>query len=328
MEKNQFKILFMDDEIFANDDNPSILAANRLEQAGFSVTRTDKMSVVLDNYYKEYHHIYILDVDMARVADIIDGNGTSVGQKLRQLSILSQVIIYSARGGIDDWFAAANFHFQAYFHKLEDKVEKLISFIEALFTDSQRPSKPYTYFTEKDYDPITVLYYRENKGISIEQSKSLIQQIEPDSKIISVSNLDEIIPLMNQHCLRMIVILHKMFTNREATYSNLTEILKQQPKPNCVIGLFADNDGDRDTIIRLINLHPFRLVNLSSTNSLQNLEAAVQDALHWYGESEIFELPEPDSIIRYPITAEELNNIIDDRSFTIDYPDEFKEENE
>ena len=119
MKKKDFKILFLDDEIFSDEEpyNPAIIARHELEDAGYNVDVTDKMSIVIESFYQKYYHLYILDIDMGKVSDSFDGNGTAVGEILKRMSSISNIVIYSARGKLNDWLKAANLHFNYYLHK-------------------------------------------------------------------------------------------------------------------------------------------------------------------------------------------------------------------
>ncbi len=103
----------MDDEIFSDDMNPSIQAAQRLKEDGHWVDVTDRMSEVLAGIQKKYYDVYVLDIDMSYVKDDIENErGSSIGRVLRQCSSLTNIVVFSARGEIPDWFTQLTITFK------------------------------------------------------------------------------------------------------------------------------------------------------------------------------------------------------------------------
>lgn len=312
----ELKILFMDDEIYKEESNPAIKGSKALKELGYIVKETDKMSEVLDSYYKEYHDIYVLDIDMSGVEDI-DGNGTKIGEVLRRLNSISKIVMFSARGTIDDWFAAANYHFQAYVHKRDHGVEKLIQKIgEAKDLDQS------VNFSLEQYEPgnKVLLYYRENPNLGLDKVSKVIKAQIKNPEITQTESLDDTLKILENLNPALIVFVHDMFTNDKETFETLEKILSVQPQPNAI---FLLNGTDRaiGSILEIVNLRPFRLLNTNKPNIEEQFSQSIQDALTWYGKQEIFEFPNKEAeegLVRYPLTPEEIDLIKDDHILDTD----------
>ena len=98
MEKKDFKILFLDDEIFENYDNPATMAKEEIEDAGYSIDVTNKMSEVINAYHKKYYHLYLLDIDMGKdetnisYQDILK-NASVITTQAMPLGLIQKIVV-------------------------------------------------------------------------------------------------------------------------------------------------------------------------------------------------------------------------------------------
>jgi len=303
------KIMFLDDEIFLKDNNPAIQAADLLEENGYLVERTDKMSNVINSFYKDYYDLYILDIDMGKVEDdMIDENGTTVGRILRQLSTRSKIIIFSARGDVNHWFISANYHFDGYVYKSENQENE--SGINALLNMVNKVidiKDDVISFEHKERDKLIYYYYTENNYIREEELIDFIDNMEYSVKKFEyVSDISDALK-DKKDTPETVLVIGNEFDNDEDVKFAFSELFSFQNTPQVVLALSAD-DRDRDLIIHLINQKPFRLFNLKS-NIKENLEEAIKLASIWYGKNEIFELPDDNEIIRFPLSDEDIAEI-------------------
>ncbi len=305
MDKNEFNILFLDDEIF-NPDEPAFMAAQSLEELGYAVHRTDHMSEVLSLSRRHYFHLYLLDIDMGKVQDEFDGNGATVGEVLRRLSSLRNVIVYSARGTVKDWFTAANYHFYAYVHK--DKrggggEEQLISVVNKLFESQEQISHSIPAPSVRSHSN-AVLLYRESCQISLDFIKSKL-----DKDLVVVDSLDLIPDKCREHDPCLVVILipspPKDLRGRKFFKDHITAAFSVQPTPNVIVCTGAAKEDEKQ-ILKIINASPFRMLDLNSPVFEKEFDKAVEEALLWYGENEIFNFPDQDQVPYVPMTAEDI----------------------
>lgn len=312
MEKKEFKILFLDDEIFSNEDpdNPAIIAWEELKENGYNIEVTDKMSEVLDAYYKDYYHLYILDIDMGKVDDIFEGNGATVGEFLRRMSSISNVVVYSARGKVSDWLTAANFHFNEYVHKEQGELG-LLAAVDRVFEQSAQKEIKIPSFNRVEHDNFALAYY--------EDCLISKQFIEKNIDNLKFQELNEIVDSLQTQKPNLVLIMFPKMPEMiyiEEFEKKIKQITQSQPLPNVVICVNASTEDRR--ILKLVNARPFRILNLESATFQAEFKDAVDKALFWYGEEEIFDFPESTNIVRKPMTAKEIEAL---------KPDEWKYDN-
>ena len=158
MDKSEFKILLMDDEVGEDIKNPPTIALTKLKEEGFTVKETKNMSDVIEWSRKEYFDLYILDIDMSNIDDEYKTkgldedlnednkrNGSTVAEVLRRISSLKNIVMFSAQGKPKDWLKAANFHFQHYVHKNSEVegsgiegsgIEELLEVVNEIFENN------------------------------------------------------------------------------------------------------------------------------------------------------------------------------------------------
>jgi CheY-like chemotaxis protein len=308
MNKENFRILFLDDEIYAEKSggaiNPAIIAQKALLAEGYSVDVTDKMSDVIDSYYKKYYHLYLLDIDMGKVADTFDGNGAVVGETLRRLSSISNVIVYSARGKVNDWILAANYHFYAYVHK-DWKESKLLEVVNKLFQEVQENAPSLPDFPDKENSGKSLVYY-ETCQIPLETINSKLNDV------ILCATLDEMIEKTDAEKPNLMLIALPKFpgiTKIEAFLEKIKTLAMRQPSPNLIIAIEASKQDE--VLLKLVNLHPFRLLNINSPAIETELTEAIEKALFWYNDQEVFDFPDASRVARKPITPDEIASMRD-----------------
>ena len=316
MGKKDFKILFLDDEIYAEDENPAIIAQEELEAAGYDVEVTDKMSDVIDAYYKQYHHLYLLDIDMGKVEDVFEGNGATVGEILRRLSSISNVVVYSARGQVKDWLKAANYHFYHYVHKKWGGEEELLSIVDDVFESVQTMPIQVPVLNKPEYSDSVVMYY-EDCQIDLKYFQDKF-----DTLIVadSLSSLTEMAKEKNPKLVLIVLPnVPENLSKRKTFEDQLPKVMEVQPMPNVIICIETSKQGKQ--LLKIVNSHPFRIVDIESVNFEIEFQEAAEKAIFWYGEEEIYELPDETQIIRKPMSEQEVADL---RKDTWEY-DEFEE---
>jgi DNA-binding response OmpR family regulator len=310
--------MFLDDEFFSEETNPAIEAANELENIGYEVKRTDKMSEVIDTFYKSYYDLYILDIDMGKVEDenMKDENGASVGKILRQLSTISKIIVFSARGDVNDWFISANYHFDGYVYKKEDEASQsgIKALIEMVNGKIGIEKKLEFSLKEKTRDKLVYYTVSDNDYIKDNEVNSLISNF--GHKTRKFEYIEDIIDELDKKTEKpeSIVIVKNELHYDEDYLEVFKKLFSFQPEPQ-VIFAFKVNSQDRDLVIRLINENPFKLLNIKNNIKVE-LENSIKDANIWYGRDEIFELPTDKEIVRFPLSDKEIDEITkDDRDF-------------
>lgn len=329
------RILIMDDEIYRADGNPSIRAEERLKEVGHLVETTDKMSDVLKSIKARYFDIYVLDVDMSFVEDVIDyknNSGTTIGKVLRERNSFYNIIIFSAKGRVSDWFSAANHHFQGYIYKAGDGkvggVDKLVTHIKEL------SSVKFDHILSMDqprYENKALIYYHPKtpvEKISLDNIKNILNEVLPKAEVDVCTKLSAVKDKINSNY-AVVLLFHAMFQDSSETLKNITEIFLQQPFPHIIVGVdssFGDKgeEANRNNILNLVNAHPFKMLDLHQPAAENELKQMIVSALQWYGKHEIFEYPnELQEYYGYPLTDDDLEAI----KGAEDYYDDFEDEN-
>lgn len=306
----KLRILMMDDEINSKNDNPATQALEKLKEDGHEVETTETMSKVLTSLKEKYFDVYVLDIDMSFVTDerITDATGSDIGKILKERDSMSKIVVFSARGGVQDWFTAANYHFDGYIYKGDNGVEKLSKQIEKI---SQEKSSVSLEFSRPKQENRVLLYYHEStpkEKIEIKTIKDLIEKYMPSAEIEECNNLKEMKKLAEKES-GLGLMFHSMFKDHSETIQTLEEIMKLQPEPHMIVGINGD-PSDRNAILNLVNLKPFRLIDLNQPNIPEKIENGIKDAVLWYGKDEIFEYPkEYFDLYGYPLSEEEFEAI-------------------
>ncbi|MDX9977261.1 MAG: response regulator [Candidatus Cloacimonadales bacterium] len=287
MEKRDFKILFLDDEINDKNSNVAELAFDTIKKAGYSIEAVSKMSDVIEAYYQKYYHLFILDIDMGEVKDSTKERGTVAGEFLKRLSSISNVIVFSGAGEFDDWLHVANYHFYSYIQKRHGG-EKLLEVIDKIFNDLQ--NKPFVLpsLERADHNDISYVYNEENM-----LDKQLLER--KFGKTHFVDSLETLLHETESSKPKLIVIVLKkpLCTFNNTKRLDLVEkISEHQTKAKIIFCIDNSFRTEVDSVIGIVNSRPFRLLNIDSATFESDLEEAAAKAALWYGEREIFDLPE------------------------------------
>jgi len=313
MEKKDFKILFLDDEIFDHigPPNPATIAKESIEDAGYTIDVTDKMSEVITAYNEKYYHLYLLDIDMGKVDDdIIKGNGASVGEFLSCMSSTSKIIIYSARGKVDDWIKAANYHFHYYVEKYPETgtgEEHLLSAIDKLFETVKYNPIKIPSLKKPDYSESVLIYY-DNCQISRDYFQKKFNQLLFSESIDLLTEM-----ALSENPKLILVALSRLPDNAidmKNLIDDLDKVMAIQPKPHVIICLGTANAGKK--LIEIVNMHPFRIIDTESPQFDNNFNEAVKNAILWYNENEIFEFQKDHKLFSMPMTQQEFESMNED----------------
>lgn len=334
MEK--LRIIIMDDEIYANDGNASIQAEEELKALGHIVDTTDKMSDVLSGIKNKYYDVYILDVDMSFVDDEIKGaNGATIGRVMRERNSFYNIIVFSARGEVHDWFTAANYHFQGYIFKGNDGVKNLVEHISNISVDKKIDIS----FKKPENDNSVLIYYNPktpSEKLSLDNIKNIINKTIPNSKVFVFNKLIDLKTKLSSSRPALVLMFHSMFLDSETTYMHLKDILIKQPFPNIIVGVDSSfgagsEESNRGPILKIVNLHPFKFLDINMSNVEEELKRMIKNAIDWYGKIEIFDYPDDfNDYYGKPLDEDDLNAIrgADDYFDLLDFDeDEYNNDN-
>lgn len=305
MNRDAFRILFMDDEV--NVTGQAQLAYETLKEAGYQINKCERMSPVLDSYYQEHYHLYILDIDMQKVEDVIGGTGMTVGEILKRLNSMSEVLIFSALGQVDDWFEAANYHFRGYVYKGEGAA-RLLERVDSIREEYDiKPS-----FSLKDDErgnDQALIYWGQQDRVQRDQVTALVEEkgLEP----VYYDKLNEVLEAFKTTSYALILFFSSKLSGRLATMNKIRELIDQEPKPHVIVSVEGEEE-DRESILSIVNMRPFRFFNLYWGNYIERLDEGIDAALTWYGREEVYAFPEHERLVHTPISEEEMEEILEE----------------
>ncbi|WP_027340242.1 response regulator [Halonatronum saccharophilum] len=313
MKREDFKILFMDDEI--DITGQAKLGYQNLIDSGYQVDKSDKISEVIDGFDDNFYHLYILDIDMQKVDDVIKGTGMTVGETLKRLSSISEILIFSALGNVEDWFEAANYGFRGYVHKQEG-IERLLEKIDE-FRQNYQLDDTFSLRIDKPKEDKALLYYK--GGDKVLEKDRIVDLLKTKGikEVDKVSKLSKALEKVKKEDYKIILFFADTFPNRGRVYEPLMEVAKLSPSPHIIIGVYGD-ERSRNDIIPLVNLRPFRLLNLGWANLMTRLEEGVEDALTWYGRREILDLPEKEGAISKGLDSRDFKGLIEESGILLE----------
>jgi CheY-like chemotaxis protein len=285
MTPQEVSVLFMDDEI--HDTQATIVrdAVAALRQQGYDVTAVEKMSDAMDEFYRKFYKVFILDIDMSHVDDVLSQageRGTRVAEDYRALDNGTAVIMFSAMGLVDDWVRVVNRHIFGYVHKGDERaIDRLVDLVAtAAASDTRGLDLP----TPRRSGQVLVC----NAGASRFDEPALAQQVQAAGDFTPVfCTLGEMAERLTQDDFAAALLLADRFETRPAVLAKVDAVCAHQATPNVVIGC-QGSDQARASILHLINARPFRLVNLLAGDAATALSEAVRDAAYWYGGNECF----------------------------------------
>lgn len=316
MSKRSLSILFMDDEL--SDNAPAHLAdaVKELRTLGHEVTEAMTLQDALDRFQSSIYDLFIMDLDMHKViaADAFqkkeDGTqlhardayrGSDLAQVYKSLDNGCVIVVYSGAGTSQDLLTLANYHAFGYVAKGDRGVDNLLKMVkqarDAVSHDLRLPSP-------REGGKILVV---ETKGTPYDRAqwKSIVGDLA-DIEFVSIQDAPERMSTENYNA---VVVAEKQFTAHHVPY--LQKLAAFQPRPHLVLASdIAEGESAKGVLIDLVNLRPFKLVNLGSVNAQEVLSASLQQAFHWYDGWETFEasikyIYEAEKYVDYTALAEE-----------------------
>lgn len=283
MESDNISVLLMDDEPASIIIRETV---NRLEAEGFRVELVETMESALESYYRKYHDVFVLDIDMSHRADGREGNGIKVLKKFISIHNRTRVIMFSGAGDVPEWFDAANAHCFAYVDKGEsDSIDRLIALIRSAAHKSEKsPFAP-----RKKVCPQRVLLYGNDENLRNAGSSAIKETLGELWRIEEFDSLKETSKTLagNDSDAGIVVLLRSEFSTRSGTRELLKNILGFGPNPNIIIGCRGESQN-QPSILFLANLHPHRMINLNKADWDETFKEALKTAHRWYGRQEIF----------------------------------------
>ena len=289
MNTETVSVLLMDDE-----PSSAIIqaAVQRLEEEGFEVTPVETMSDAIQSYYDTFYQVFILDIDMDDHKD----DGVNVLKSFISLHNQTQVIMFSGAGTVPDWFEAANAHCFGYIHKNENnKLDNLVAMIKNSLKEEPAPPK-----RKPSKLPERILAFCENQNYADNVEQAVRQTLGDQWETVFTASLEETAQKLQSEDYGIGIILQEVFKLRAKEKELLREILTQSPRPQMLVGCLGQ-DELQHSILFIANLHPFRMINTKHEDWPQHLESALQKAVTWYGQREIFPAA-PDALKRMHIT--------------------------
>jgi len=278
------KVLFMDDEIHDPEVATVNEAINELRKSGCVVTVADKISDTINAFENEYYDVFVLDIDMHKIADAFqDKRGTIVADIFKSQDNDCSVIMYSAAGTVEDLYVAANCHVYGYVYKNEDNaVEKLVKMVkEAALNSNNSLVLPRPRKAGKILIAETGMDF-----FSAETLKEIVCQTGDFETVFC--NFNEMPDRLHRDEYAAGVVLTKKISTRPGNIKLMDSILSVQPLPNIIVGYPGTNNRD-PAIFHIVNSRPFRFINMMLDNLDRTLTKAIKQAVLWYGGNETFQ---------------------------------------
>ena len=282
MSENQIRILLMDDEIETSDVVK--YAIDALRDAGMTVDLADRMSEVLSGFRERCYDGYVLDVDMSQIHDEYAGDGTEIGLWLRSMDYDARVVVFSARGGPANWFAAANAHLYGYVHKNDDRA--IDHLVDAVQSAVRSPTTPI--MTQPQAPPRRVLVgvngpvHLAGHGVGALAAKAL-----PGWEIVEMDDLEQVSSVLvrNPTVWGLCILAADEFEADPDILDAITEICALASQPHTVVMCRGDTSAQA-SILRIVNARPFRLLDSLNACILDTFNDAVDAAVRHYGQFE------------------------------------------
>lgn len=283
-------VLLMDDEIASADIVR--LAIEALEQDGCEVSPVARMSEAMDAFYDRFYKVFVLDIDMSQLADIQDGDGTDVARFLQALDRDTRVIVFSARGDVHHWFAAANAHVYGYVFKNEENpVEHLVQVVREA---AQAPIAPPALPRPKEPPQKALLVLQDpTTSLSAGTLRECAQEALPDWGIHLIHSLKEAAEVFQEDpsIWGLVGAFSDRFSTRPSTLKALATLCQSEQTPHVVLGCNGET-GHMTSILEMVNMRPFRLLNLHHEELPRLLTETLRKAAYLYGHREILHAPD------------------------------------
>jgi len=282
MTEKPIQVLFMDDEPSSEIVQ---VAVAWMEDEGFAVDLVESMGQAIESYYDKFYDVFVLDIDMSHIPEEEEGDGVGVLKRFISLHNQTRVIMFSGAGTTPHWFAAANAHCWAYVHKNEkNSVKKLVDLIRAAAGEPARPlARP------EGTCPKKVLVYCEEDAHQDAIEAAVKNRLGSDWDIETAEEIDQVDRLLKEGGEYGLVLLFQpVFELYPDEKGGLRSILSRSPAPQAIVGC-AGKDEHQHSILFLANHHPFRMINIADDNWPAHLEDALESAVVWHGQREIFQ---------------------------------------
>jgi len=284
MEETIPRVLLMDDEVETAD--VVVAAVEALRAAGMVVETTDHMSAVYDSYYQGVHAAYVLDVDMSLVTDSVAGDGTDVSRFLRAMDDDAGVVIFSARGGVSAWFAAANHHVHGYVHKGEaGALDRLVDLVQRALVV---PSAPFPPPRGSNPPARALLALEPFRGNDDERISRAITSALEGWEVTRVEGLAAVAEYLDAGGGQwgLAVLAAERFSTRPGSRRLMERVCAASPQPHAI---FTCEGRQRRmaSILQVVNAGPFCLLDLLSDSFEEQLHRAARRAVTWYGRAEV-----------------------------------------
>jgi len=284
-------ILFLDDE--AGDESAATVnAAIKALAEHFDVMTAKTLPEASELFNSRVFDVFVLDIDMSHVpvAGLSMGErGSGLAQVMRSLDSNTAIVMFSNMGLADDWSKVANHHVFGYIHKSDEQaIDDLVAKVQQA-VDSPRSG----WRLPQPRKSGTVLVYR-HPQCSISESQlrdALKQHGDFEAQFVSREELMERAGQPEICQLSAVVYLPDEPDSRPGSLAAIDAVTKIQPKPNVVFAL-RYGDTHRESILRIVNARPFRLINLNDGDAVETLGRAVFEAAYWYGGNELFRADE------------------------------------
>ncbi|MFP4309667.1 MAG: response regulator [Desulfococcaceae bacterium] len=280
METKPIRVLFMDDEPASEIVQ---VAVEWMETAGFEVDLVESMSLAVEAYYERFYDVFVLDIDMSRVADAEEGDGVNVLKRFISLHNETRVIMFSGAGTTPHWFAAANAHCHAYVHKNEpESVKRLVSLIQS-GAEPAAPARPERKgFSQRVLTCAGGSIGAEKLEAAVSEALGLGWEVENVSSLEAANRR-----LAETPEFAVVLVFLDEFPIFPEEKALLAAILAHSPAPQVIVG-GPGEDAARDAILFVANHHPFRMINTAEENWPAALAEALKKAIAWHGRREIF----------------------------------------
>ncbi|MGK5093681.1 response regulator [Deltaproteobacteria bacterium TL4] len=293
MSEKKYSVLFMDDQ---PSENIIERTCESIEQAGYSLDFVSTMSQAIEAYYHKFYDVFVLDIDMSHLIDEQEGDGVKVLKRFVSLHNQTKVIMFSGAGTVKDWFEAANAHCFAYVHKKEDGIESLLKHIQQVTQFRAPSSSP----LRKETCPSKILVVSSQENLIAPAQETILSVLGAEWQIVQMSLEHANSCVLQEY--GIVLAIQNEFSSSEVE-EVLPHLFSSVPKPQVIVGCEA-KDENITSILPIVNLHPFRMIDLTNPQWQTSLADALKDAVTWYGKQEIFPA-DMDALKRIHITLPE-----------------------
>ena len=288
-------LLFMDDEIETADVVRYAIEA--LQDVGFDVCPVPRMSDAIDGFYGRYVHVFVLDVDMSFVEDHQAGTGSEVGRFLRSLDSTAHIIVFSARGGVGDWFAAANHHLFGYVDKGDPgAIDQLVELAQEArdAMPEVAPARP----ADAETPRRSLLAVHGDCVMTSEELLLAANSALPGWEHDLAESLGDAARRLadEPEAYGVVGVFADAFSARPDELAQIRDLCAASPRPQAVFGCLGRPES-RPSILALVCARPFRLVDIGSQSPAAAVTEALAAAAAHYGGRELL-APDPRGLRR------------------------------